>query len=79
MDFPIQDLMNEDACYQFLLDLYHPAGLCCPRCHAPKVSTRIARSVSPSRIIVALGAAGSSTPGPGPISRALSGGPRKSS
>ena len=34
MDFPIQDLMNEDACYQFLLDLYHPAGLCCPCCHA---------------------------------------------
>jgi Transposase zinc-ribbon domain len=34
MDFPIQDLMDEDACYQFLLNLYHPAGLCCPRCHA---------------------------------------------
>lgn len=34
MDFPIQDLMNEDACYQFLLDLFHPAGLRCPRCHA---------------------------------------------
>jgi transposase-like protein len=34
MDFPIQDLMDENACYQFLLDLYHPAGLCCPRCHA---------------------------------------------
>jgi transposase len=34
MDFPIQDLMDEVACYQFLLDLYHPAGLCCPRCHA---------------------------------------------
>jgi transposase-like protein len=34
MDFPIQDLMNEDACYQFRLDLFHPAGLGCPRCHA---------------------------------------------
>jgi transposase len=34
MDFPIDDLMNEDACYQFLLDRFHPAGLCCPRCHA---------------------------------------------
>ena len=34
MDFPIQDLMDEGACCQFLLDLYHPAGLCCPRCHA---------------------------------------------
>jgi len=34
MDFPIHDLMNENACYQFVLDLFHPAGLCCPRCHA---------------------------------------------
>jgi transposase len=34
MDFPIQDLMDEGACYQFLLDLYHPAGPGCPRCHA---------------------------------------------
>ena len=33
MDFPIQDLMNEDACYQFLLDLFHPP-LRCSRCHA---------------------------------------------
>jgi transposase len=34
MDFPIDDLMNENACYQFLLDLFHPDGLRCPRCHA---------------------------------------------
>src|SRR5262249_55829624 len=34
MDFPIQDLMNENACYQFLLDLSHPAGLFGLRCHA---------------------------------------------
>jgi transposase len=32
LDFPIHDLMNEDACYQFLLDLFHPDGLRCPRC-----------------------------------------------
>jgi transposase len=34
MDFPIADLMNEDACYHLLLDLYHPDGLHCPGCHA---------------------------------------------
>jgi transposase-like protein len=34
MDFPIQDLMYEDAGYQSLLNLDHPAGLGCPRCHA---------------------------------------------
>ena len=32
MDFPINDLMDESACYQFLLALFHPQGLHCPRC-----------------------------------------------
>jgi transposase len=32
MDFPISDLMDENACYQFLLDVFHPQGLQCPRC-----------------------------------------------
>jgi transposase-like protein len=34
MDFPIQPFMDEDACYHFLLDLFHPEGLRCPRCQA---------------------------------------------
>jgi transposase len=34
MDFPIDDLMDENKCYQLLLDLFHPQGLHCPRCHA---------------------------------------------
>jgi transposase-like protein len=32
MDFPITDLMDEDACYQFLVQILHPDGLACPRC-----------------------------------------------
>ena len=32
MDFPINDLMDENACYQFLIDIFHPQGLHCPRC-----------------------------------------------
>jgi transposase-like protein len=32
MDFPITDLMDPDACYQFLVRLLHPDGLRCPRC-----------------------------------------------
>lgn len=32
MDFPILDLMNPDACYQFLVDSLHPDGLRCPGC-----------------------------------------------
>src|SRR4029079_6480929 len=32
MDFPIRPFLDEQACYQFLLDLLHPEGLHCPRC-----------------------------------------------
>lgn len=32
MDFPITDLMDPDACYQFLVRTLHPDGLRCPRC-----------------------------------------------
>src|SRR4051812_35625354 len=34
MDFPIADLMDEDACYAKLVDWLHPDGLACPRCGA---------------------------------------------
>jgi transposase-like protein len=34
MDFPITELMDEDACYQKLLNWLHPDGLACPRCGA---------------------------------------------
>src|SRR3954467_11819435 len=34
MDYPIQEFMNGDACFRFLLDLFHPKGLHCPRCQA---------------------------------------------
>jgi transposase-like protein len=33
MDFPITDLMDEQACYTQLVDWLHPDGLACPRCH----------------------------------------------
>jgi transposase-like protein len=32
MDFPIGDLMDESACYEFLVGLLHPGGLACPHC-----------------------------------------------
>jgi transposase-like protein len=35
MDFPITDLMDEDACYAKLVAWLHPEGLACPRCHRP--------------------------------------------
>src|SRR3954471_7605284 len=33
MDFPITDLMDEDACYAKLVAWLHPDGPACPRCH----------------------------------------------
>jgi transposase-like protein len=36
MDFPIVDLMDSDACYQFLVRTLHPDGLRCPRCGQDK-------------------------------------------
>jgi transposase-like protein len=32
MDFPITELMDESACYEFLVRLLHPDGLACPHC-----------------------------------------------
>jgi transposase-like protein len=34
MDFPIAELMDEDACYAKLVGWLHPDGLACPRCGA---------------------------------------------
>ena len=34
MDFPITDLMDQDACYAKLIALLHPGGLACPSCRS---------------------------------------------
>jgi transposase-like protein len=34
MDFPLTDLLDEDACYERLLAALHPDGLQCPHCRA---------------------------------------------
>jgi hypothetical protein len=32
VDFPLLDLLDEHACYDFLVDALHPGGLRCPAC-----------------------------------------------
>ena len=32
MDFPIAELMDQEACYERLVKALHPDGLACPRC-----------------------------------------------
>jgi transposase-like protein len=34
IQFPLTDLLNEQECYYWLLDIFHPQGLCCPNGHA---------------------------------------------
>lgn len=31
--FPLTDVLNQQECYNFLLDILHPQGLCCPYGH----------------------------------------------
>jgi len=32
--FPLEGLLDEQACYDWLLETLHPTGLCCPKGHA---------------------------------------------
>jgi transposase-like protein len=32
MDFPLTELMDQDACYQRIIKALHPGGLACPLC-----------------------------------------------
>ena len=34
MDFPLTDLMDQDACYRKIVGLLHPGGLTCPVCRS---------------------------------------------
>lgn len=34
MDFPLNDLLDPQSCYDFLVPLLQPNGLCCPRGHS---------------------------------------------
>jgi hypothetical protein len=34
MGFPLLDLLDEDACYDALVDALHRSGLCCRACGA---------------------------------------------
>ena len=49
MDFPIAELMDEDACYAKPLDALRPGGLAGPRCHR---ADRIAVHRSPRATVL---------------------------
>ena len=64
MDFPIQELMDEDACYRLILRWLHPAGLACPRCLEDDRMAVHRRYREPVIDTAAATASGSSTPSP---------------
>ena len=33
LHFPLDDVLDEQACYDFLMRILHPDGLCCPHGH----------------------------------------------
>jgi DNA-directed RNA polymerase subunit RPC12/RpoP len=39
MDFPLVDLLDEEACYDFLVEALHPKGLRCPDCGGRHLTT----------------------------------------
>jgi transposase-like protein len=41
--FPIVGLMDEEKCYDYLVDILHPNGLCCPECETPVEQSRVHR------------------------------------
>lgn len=41
--FPTVDLMDEQKCYDYLLEIFHPKGLRCPRCDTPVEEARVHR------------------------------------
>ena len=41
--FAIIDLMDEQKCYDFLVEILHPDGLHCPSCRAPVEQSRVHR------------------------------------
>jgi len=42
--FSTTNLMDEQKCYDYLVEILHPNGLCCPNCHRPVEECHIHRS-----------------------------------
>ena len=75
MDFPITDLMDEDACYAKLVEWLHPDGFACPRCHETTAWPSTAAAAPRSWTTAAATAGGCSTPSRARPCTASSGGP----
>lgn len=50
MKFPIQNLLDRDACRVWLRDHLHPTGFCCPYCQASLEQARQFRETNASEL-----------------------------
>ena len=41
--FSTVELMDEQRCYDYLVEILHPDGLCCPECKTPVVQSKVHR------------------------------------
>lgn len=41
--FSTVDLMDEQKCYDYLVEVLHPDGLCCPECKTPVEQSKVHR------------------------------------
>jgi len=48
--FPIQELLDEQKCYDYLLKLLHPAGLKCPAGHPLRPGPQYSTIAVPSAV-----------------------------
>jgi transposase-like protein len=52
MEFPITDLMSEQASTEWIMEYFHPTGVRCPHCDAAWAEAKEFRRTRPSELIV---------------------------
>ena len=52
MDFPITELMSEQASTEWIMDYFHPTGVRCPHCEAAWAEAKEFRRTRQSELIV---------------------------
>jgi hypothetical protein len=41
--FSTVELMDEQKCYDYVVEILHPGGLCCPECKSPVEQSKVPR------------------------------------
>jgi hypothetical protein len=52
--FSTVELMDEQKCYDYLVEILHPGGLCCPECEDPVEQSKVHRRDGSADIVPSL-------------------------